>query len=206
MEAKGFDKNSLSRIDRKLRSNAPYLKKEGYAQSRRYPGQHTCSEVDTRVYKNVILYIQKGLGKSDSLVYGVIKKIVELQYDMETGYFLCLFSFGWEGQPLKHTGSGVFISLKGHAKGISRKMCDLAGIEDPEHDSIITSLFPKAALYSRISKATNEDLLVFFCKNKSVFMDKKSASSYKYLKRNSLWVFFDGDTAEWEFGFKPEMV
>jgi len=207
MEAKGFDKKTLFRIGKKLKSKAAYLKKEGYySQSRRCPGAFAYSEVDTSGYKNVMFYIQKGFGVYDNVVLGVTKKIIELQYDMGIGYFFCMFSFGWEDEPLKHTGSGIYLSRKGNTKLISKKMCDLASIDAPEHDSIITSLFPQAALYSRLSKVKHEDLLVFFCKNRSVFMNKKIASSYKYLKRRSLWVFFDGDTLEWEFGFKPEVV
>jgi len=205
METNGLDRKSLLQLRKKLRSKAPFIQTDGLRPSRCILGQPAYS-VESRGYENVMLYMEKGFGKHEKVCSDVVKEIVDLQYENGIKYFLCMFSFGWEDVPLKHTGSGIFLYLRGNWKPISKKVCELAGTAWPDEAPVLRALFPGAAPYSRVTRVRPDDLLIFFCRDRSVSIDNSLSSSYNRLRHRALWVFYDGDVCEWEFGFRPRVV
>jgi len=205
MKIEGLDKKSLRLLRKKLASKAPFIQTDGLRPSRCILGQPAYS-IESRGYRNVMLYIQKGFGTYGKVCSDVIGQIVDFQYRMGIKYFLCLFSFGWKDAPLKHTGRGIFIRLWGNKKRIANDLCEIAGDEPSAGEPVITSFFPKADPYSHVGRVRQNDLLVFFCNDRTVSMNKETSTLYNRLRHRALWVFCDEDVCEWEFCFRPRVM
>ena len=201
-----MDKNWLKGLKHKLRAKAPTNVADGVRQSRRVPGQ--CSyESEIRAYASVICYIQKGLGEENEIIEEAIKIILAIQGSSRLkNYYLHLFSFGWNDNKLHHKKSAISIISRRNSTNITNELCKLAG-SDSSGTSTIPALFPPTSLYSKKSKATVNDLLVFVCKDRSVQLSGVSTDAYNRVRRRSLWIFINNDNPEWEFGtFKPEIA
>jgi hypothetical protein len=201
-----MDKVWLKGLRNKLRVKAPTIEADGIRQSRRVPGQ--CSyEAEIKAYASIICYIQKGLGKENQIIEEVIKIILSVQSSSgHKYYFMHPFSFGWDDNKLHHKKSAISIISRGNSTNIINELCRLAG-SDFSGTSIIPSLFPPTSLYSKKTKATVHDLLVYICKNRSVQLSELSTVAYNRVRCRSLWLFINNDKPEWEFGtFKPEVA
>ena len=205
---KGIEMNKdwLKGLKHKLRAKAPTNVADGVRQSRRVLGQ--CSyESEIKAYASVICYIQKGLGEENEIIEEVLKIILDIQGSSRLKtYYLHPFSFGWDDNKLHHKKSAISIISRRNSTNITTELCKIAG-SDSSGTSTIPSLFPPTSLYSKKSKATVNDLLVFVCKDRSVQLSGVSTAAYNRVRRSSLWIFMNNDNPEWEFGtFKPEVA
>ena len=201
-----MDKSWLKGLRNKLRANAPTNMADGIRQSRRVSGLYSY-EAEIKAYASIICYIQKGLGKENEIIGEAIKIILSFQSSSKLkNYYLHPFSFGWDDNKLHHKKSAISIIFRGNITNIINELCKLAGSNFSE-TSTIPSLFPPTSLYSKKSKATVNDLLVFVCKDRSVQLSGVSTAAYNRVRRSSLWIFMNNDNPEWEFGtFKPEVA
>ena len=201
-----MDKSWLKGLRNKLRANAPTNMADGIRQSRRVSGLYSY-EAEIKAYASIICYIQKGLGKENEIIGEAIKIILDIQGSSKLkNYYLHPFSFGWDDNKLHHKKSAISIISRGNSTNITNELCKLAG-SDSSDTSTIPALFPPTSLYSKKSKATVNDLLVFVCKDRSVQLSGVSTAAYNRVRRSSLWIFMNNDNPEWEFGtFKPEVA
>lgn len=121
-------------------------------------------------------------------------------------YHFCLFSFGWEDRKLHHNERSLQVYSIANTDSISNLLCKLAGKGKVESSPVVPALFPFADPYGTIMKVTPEDLLVFFCQDRSVKFAASLEKIYtRNIQRHSVWIFVGGDTPEVEFGrFKPD--
>lgn len=84
---------TLRELKRKIQSNAPYMDRGGYKQSRRIRG-HIELDREIRCYDQVFLYIQKGLGWAADDLKQVIEMIYSIQnreWDIKFPLYLAVF-------------------------------------------------------------------------------------------------------------------
>jgi len=201
-----MDKVWLKGLRNKLRAKAPTNVADGIRQSRRVSGRYSY-EAEINAYASIICYIQKGLGKENEIIGEAIKIILGFQGSSGLkNYYLHPFSFGWDDNKLHHKKSAISIIFRGNITNIINELCKLAG-SDLSSTLIIPALFPPTSLYSKKSKASAHDLLVFICKDRSVKLSELCTATYNRVRHRSLWIFMNNDKPEWEFGtFKPEIA
>jgi hypothetical protein len=122
------------------------------------------------------------------------------------GYFFHLFSFGWDDNALHHLGK-AFPTAGIHGKVIAKILCELAGTDRGLSPPVVHSLFPYPVdMYNLNANVNNEDLLVFFCSDRSVTLGAAARRIYSgQIKRNSVWVFLNEESVDFEIGkFIPE--
>ena len=203
--------NFLSDLTRFVRNNAPEIESGHARQSRKIYGQIS---YDTPIdaYRSVILYIEKGLGSYIDIISRVIYIITGFQNShRQWGYFLHLFSFGWDDRVLHHKGHALTVTGF-HGKGIARILCDLSGTDKPAASPVIPALFPRRVdFYSQDANVTKDDLLVFFCSDRSVKCNPPVRQQLsKQFQRRTVWIFLEGEMVDYEFPstgrFLPEPV
>ena len=159
-------------------------------------------------HRAVLCYIQKGLGEHQETIKAILNEVARFQWrDHYSGYPFCLFSFGWEDQELRHHDKAIrFPGRASHIK-LANQLCDLTGTESVDSSDYIPQLFPPSNPYSAIRSVRNQDLALFFCKNRSVTMNPDLEKTYtQCLQKRAVWVFLENGSVEIELGesFVPE--
>jgi len=128
-------------------------------------GFHGDTDVTTRGYDSIMLYVRKGLGRFD-IILEAIKFAFEVQSSVRKMWTLVPVSHGW-GDKLKHLGTDYamrYINESSRREQIAQDVCQLAGDKIEPGAAPVCELFPRAdvrSLYDGKIKVTDRDLLVF---------------------------------------------
>jgi len=179
-----------------LDRQAQLMQGEGYGQSRKVNDYGWCdAHEEIRCYRAIHYFFQMSLGKQDRRIEDVMNEIHHYQKDNGGGSYTAYFyPFGFTDPNLK---TRYAKQLYPHTKmaPFSHGICDLSGITEPEHAPIIHVVGP----------SETEDLLVFFCRTRSVTLDVNAARRYAKAKERCAWFFLADDEPQWEPGnrFRP---
>lgn len=184
-----------------IRRNAPSIDRLEERVSRRIEGEVDTGHRDARGYRNVVVYIQQGLGSQDEILLQVLHIVAATQSNYRLKYPVHLFSFGWDNALLHHNGKNHQGSYNVNISGWARELCALAGTGRPSSPAVIPSLFPFTDPYGHKHNVEQDDLLIFFCNDQNVHMLEQAKKVYnKRVARNSIWVFYSEELIEIALG------
>jgi hypothetical protein len=191
-----------------LRKTAPEIDRLEERGSRRFEGDTEMGSGDARGYRGVIVYLQKGLGGNDDLLKQIFHCMQQCQLRYRLKYDLGLFSFGWDDNKLKHSGSSHYCAYNSSSSGWVDELCGLAGKSVSPAPAIIPSLFPLSDLYGNKHNIGRDDLLIFICQNKEV---RTTETVLEQLNRRRskhvIWFFVDTNTVEVVTnGYYPDLI
>ena len=196
------DRNPLSDLSWYIRNQAPNIEARGQMrQSRRIEGQFSYSS-ELKAYRAIMCYIEQGLADQKIKIIPIINAIVQFQRQQgRTDYHFCLFSFHSNDTQLKHHGHSYEIVCNANSNNLAHLLCELSGDKPAGQAPVIHQLFPVPALYSRIRRVTQEDLLLFICRNRSVKFDARLKELYtSKIQRHSIWIFIEEGQLSIEMG------
>lgn len=200
-----------SNIVRKIKNAAPLASaSENYGRRGAYYGD---AEDESYAYHNVLVYIQKGLGKENELFTQLAKMILQIQKGGGIFYSIVPIAFGKEmedtvtGKPFKMGYTSDWMQDHKLAKEFVR----ISGIGPSENPSLLMNLIPKINNRNAIpgkSRVNKEDLLIIVGRKDEVFfhssLQQKIASK---IRKNMLAVEIGDDSVQWEFkNFQPMYI
>jgi hypothetical protein len=189
----------LNSFKQYLDRQAQTLDIEGYGQSRKVNDYGWCdAHEEVRCYRAIHYFFQMGLGGQERRIEDVLNVVHHYQKDNGRGSYTAYFyPFGFMDPNLKTRSSK---QLYPHTRMalFSHGISEMSGTTEPEHTATIQV----------VGTAEGEDLLVFFCRTRSVSLDINAARRYAKVKERSAWFFLSGDEPQWEPGtrFRPAIV
>lgn len=197
--------NWMSPLLKKLRAKAGHREVVGVRESKRIEGilSHRRG-----IYggKNVVIYIEKGLGEEADdisvMISKMIKRIAQFSKSKTRTY---LFSFGWDDKKLH--GIPRSLPATDNIDKWKKRIIDTAGVEPLSEPSVVHKLYRKTGA-SNSPGTGSYDVNIFFCGNKQVSISESSRKFYGKLMKRSVWIFLGDENDEppaWNFGlFRPE--
>ncbi len=178
------------KLRRHLKSSRPCPTVSDQRESRRFEDETVSGDADARGYGSVVVYIQRGLGNANGIVSQVLRHVASVQNDNNLEYPVFLFSFGWDDGTLHHAvkcrngGPGI------NSLGWAQALCDMATADSSPKPAVIPALFPPAKPISGKRKVGHDDLLVFFCRDRSVCLSEAARAQYsKHPAKQSVWIY-----------------
>lgn len=199
--------NMPSGIKRKI------LRKAQIATSSENPGRRFGDfseyDIDSRAYKNILFYIQKGLSSYPELVKGILKPILQMQYEASVKYKIIPFTFGLDDEPF-YKGKCFNIDSQPSISNISKVILELSGDKKSQNPAIIPRLFPKSTAANSYSGGKTgikkkEDLLIVIGIKDEVFFDESIREKVEKFQKQILFVEIENENVNWHFyNYQPE--
>ena len=185
----------------RIRNEAPLITiGENYGRRGDFYGEE---DEESRGFRSVLIYIQKGLGTYSELIGETVKFAVKIQYQIGIYYQLIPLSFGWTDKLLFEKYFEMYSNdISICPDKIVNKLIQLAGIEKGNESSAITELFPKAdirSLYQGKTKVSTDDLLIFIGSKNEIRFSSKLKLPLQKLKKNILLVEADDKNILWSY-------
>ena len=197
-----LDQSQLRPLRWHLKNNRANLETLGEGMSRRIEGEWMSdAEVEVQGYGAVFVYAQCGLGDKHELFAEVLTLVFSIQSESRLKYPLSLFSFGWDDGNLRHADRAQETYHRGglhHAK----ELAELCGTQ-PAASGIVPALIPPNFRAGGKRRITDEDLLVFFCRDRAVQMPAEVLAQYQRARRRAVWFFLDDAPLDFERNFTP---
>lgn len=199
-----MDREQRQALQRALMRDRPSNSRSDEGISHRIEDLYTRRDVDTRGYTGVLSYIQRGLDDAADAVRSVLRAVSGIQSHGGLGYSLCPMSFGWDDGKLHHDGRIIPTEGAINVDYMVKHLLELAGPRPTAATPLVPALWPGSAPGLRRRQVERGDLLIFFCRDRSVRLSAAAQETYQRVKRRALWVFCDGGTVEWDLGaFEP---
>jgi len=198
-----------SSIKRKILRKAPTVS-SSESSGRRF-GDFSEYDIDSRAYKNILFYLQKGLSSYSELIKGILKPILQMQYEASIEYTIIPFTFGIDDDPF-YKGRHFNINYQMSISNIAKVLLELSGNTKSQNPAIIPRLFPKstpANSYSggktRIKK--KEDLLIVIGKKDEVFFGELIREKVEKFRKQILFVEIENENVNWYFyDYQPKFM
>ena len=176
------------------------------AASRRFEGQIDESPVATRAFGQVVCFVQEGLKDYEGSTPELLRIVFGIQQDWRAAAWVAVHSFGGE--------SGASAVRRFHGKDFVRGVRDVA--KTTERIKAAAAAGPAAtnlfvdALFERPSRDAGadfcgKDLLLFFCRDRSLRLAQDLGMRGSRLRRHCLWLFFEDDDAMELHGYLPPL-
>jgi len=196
-----------NRIKQKILRKAPIVT-SSVNLGRRF-GDFSEYDISSRAYKNILVYIQKGLSTHSELIKGVLKPILQMQSDAAIKYKIIPFTFGISELPF-YNGKYFDINYKPSIIKISKVILELSGEKKSQNPAIISKLFPKSTIansYSggKIGIKKKEDILIVIGKKGEVFFNESIKEKVEKFRKQILFVEIENENVNWYFyDYQPE--
>lgn len=196
-----IQKNRMKKAFRYLFRNSPIITvSENDGRQAGYFGGY---DITTRGYLNVIIFIQKGLGRYNNLIQEIVDSVLKMQREISKEYYLLPLSFGWK-EPLHHNKKYFSLGYRNDWYGrekIANEIISLAGNKMCKLPIVINKLFPKTdirSLYHGKVGIENKDLLIYIGnKDKIYFSPNLKRKITNTLRKQSLMVQIDENMVNW---------
>jgi CRISPR/Cas system endoribonuclease Cas6 (RAMP superfamily) len=172
--------------------------------SRRLEGQFTYDR-DKRAYKDVIIYVEKGLGENRTIFSSLVHVIWRLQKGQLREYYVHCFGFGFTGDKLKHRGSVLTVRNRAMVQKTAQVLAEISGSEAPDKQSTLPKLFPTTNPYGRKGSVRSEDLLVFICRgpNGIIVPDHVQKKLDRLSRhRRTFWIYLNEESPQMQTEWK----
>lgn len=197
---------------RKLRfylvRNAPIIDRPDWRTSLVLEDEVEYGETDAQGYRNVVVYIERGLGDREDLIRQVLQIVKSVQQRDRVKYMVHLFSFGWDDGKLHHAGRSHDGNYYSNIKPWVDELCALAGTDGLKSPAVIPSLFPLTNPYGLKHGIERDDLLIFLCRNREVSMADSAHKKYDLrIMKHSVWLFCGEEQIDISLGdFTPTLA
>jgi hypothetical protein len=174
---------------------APMLRLSGQETSRRVnnPGWRDGAKWARR-YAALHYFIQTGLGAELIPVEQTLQLIHRFETDPRKGrYTSRLYTMNATGVRPR-----LGPQVRENMSSTAPTLCEFAGSDAEAAPPLVSTMWSPGS----------DDLRVFFCRDRSVRMNRELAGSYARLKKRHVWIFLNGEEPSWEPGitFTPEFV
>jgi len=196
----------LKKFYMNARAARPYVTSGLPQQSRRIEGQITF-DGEANAYKDVVIYIEEGLGGYSSILDKLLMSIWQFQGGDIDQYYVYCFAFGYPDKELKHRGRPITIRRDVDSTTPARILAELSGPEEPSGKSYIHQLFPFSDPYGRKTSLEADDLIVFVCRNADSFsLTKLVQDRLQRLARHRrmFWIYVNEGEPVVETGFSAK--
>ncbi|MBN2468538.1 MAG: hypothetical protein JXD19_10345 [Deltaproteobacteria bacterium] len=177
------------RVRRGFRRWVPHIETNYEMVSRKIEGQVVPGR-EERAYDNVHIFVQEGLSTCKSVFSRTLLLVHGFQSDAERGqYCILLYTFGGKDS-LLHLKKTIPVYSRPNVVALGDFLARVSGMKPPN-----------MALIPGFGKAGKNDLKIFFCAGRTVFMAEAAQKRYRgAFRQRSLWIFPECDTVGWEFG------
>lgn len=189
-----------------LMRKRPCIVRQDERESLRIEGETGDGDWDALGYRSVVAVIQRGLGDQADVVRQVLGIAAKVQNDNNLDYPVLLFSFGWDDGVLHGTGRNRSGGPNIRCDGWVKELCDLASADIGAMQPKIPSLFPPAAQEGASLPLRGEDLLIFFCGDRSMRLTEEARSRYAKPLKHAVWIYCEGKQVDMGLGFDEENV
>jgi hypothetical protein len=169
-------------------------------------GYYGDSDEETRGYRAVLVYIQKGLGSQHDLVRSVVRLILKAQRDAGIKWALVPLSFGWEDGRLHHEKKYFDLGPSSGSiadSNITETILRISGTDPSSMPAVIPELYPRAdirSLYGGKTRVDEEDLLVVIgIKDEVCFAEQLRNRITNPIRKHILFVEISESQANWIF-------
>ena len=177
------------------------------AASRRFEGQIDESPVATRAFGQVVCFVQEGLKDYEGSTPELLRIVFGIQQDWRAAAWVAVHSFGGEsgGSAVRRFHGRDYVrGLRDVAKTAERiKTAAAAG--PPATNLFVDALFERPSREAGADFCGN-DLLLFFCRDRSLRLARDLGMRGLRLRRHCLWLFFEDDNAMERHGYLPPLV
>jgi len=184
----------------------PSMARQDERESSRIEGETGDGDRDVLGYRAVAAFIQRGLGSQIELVRQVLDIAAKVQNDNNLNFQIPLFSFGWDDGFLHGKGRARNGGPNIPCDGWVKELCDLASTDTGPAPQKIPSFFPPAKQTGAPLKVKEEDLLIFFCKDRSVRLTDEAMARYVKPLKHAVWIYCEDDKIEMAFGIKESIM
>jgi len=190
-----------SQIKRNILRKAPIVTSSENS-GRRF-GDFSEYDIDSKAYKNILFYIQKGLSSYPELIKGILKPILQMQSDASIKYKIIPFTFGLDDKPF-YKGRCFSINSKPDISKISNVFLELSGDKKSQNPAIIPRLFPASTAANSYSGGKTgikkkEDLLIVIGRKREVFFDESIRKEVEKFRKQILFVEIENENVNWHF-------
>jgi len=189
-----------------LMQKRPSIARQDERESSRIEGETGHGDRDVQGYRAVAAFIQRGLGDQMEIVRQVLDIAAKVQNDNNLNFPVVLFSFGWDDGILHGKGRPRSGGPNIPCNGWATELCDMASAETSPVPQKTPSLFPPAKQTGAPLKVTGEDLLIFFCKDRSVRLTDEAMARYAKPLKHAVWIYCGDDRAEMALGIKEAIM
>ena len=186
--------------------NMPSITRQDERESYRIEGEISYGDRDVRGYRSVTAFIQRGLGSQTEVVRQVLGIATRVQNANNLPFLVVLFSFGWDDGILHGNGRSRTVGPNMPCNGWATELCELASAENSLVPQKTPSLFQPASPTGAPLKAIKEDLLIFFCKDRSVRLTDEAMARYVKPLKHAVWIYCEDDKIEMAFGIKESIM
>ena len=184
----------------------PSIARQDERESSRIESETGHGDRDVQGYRAVAAFIQRGLGDQMEIVRQVLDIAAKVQNDNNLNFPVALFSFGWDDGILHGKGRARSGGPNIPCNGWATELCDMASAETSPVPQKTPSLFPPAKQTGAPLKVKEEDLLIFFCKDRSMRLTDEAMARYDKPLKHAVWIYCEDDKLEMAFGIKESIM
>ena len=177
------------------------------AASHRFEGQIDESPAATRAFGQIVCFVQEGLKGYEDSTPELLRIVFGIQQDWRAAAWVAVHSFGGEsgGSAVRRFHGRDYVrGLRDVAKTAERiKTAAAAG--PPATNLFVDALFERPSREAGADFCGN-DLLLFFCRDRSLRLARDLGMRGLRLRRHCLWLFFEDDNAMERHGYLPPLV
>ncbi len=183
-----------SDIKRKIFRKAPIITISENS-GRKY-GDFSEYDITSRGYKNIIVYIQKGLSNYSVLIKNIIKPILQTQMNSGIQFSLIPLTFGIDEEPF-YNGKYFSFKYRQDISKISKIISELSGDKQSNIPAIIPRLFPQVSIKNLYSGKTGikkkNDLLIVIGRKDEFYFDESIEVDVNRFRKQIFSVEIDED-------------